>query len=295
MKKFPLLSATIVLSAGVFGFLPLAHAQSACDFSNNFACPSGQTCNSGTCVATPQAPAQTASPGSGSSGGGSSGTGFTALAPIPGLTQGAVANSTGLAQFLNNLYKYLVGLAATLAVIEIIIGGLQISTESVTKKSVGKQRITQALLGLVLVLSPALVFGIINPSILNLSVNIPPLKTAWGHWAPPAPGTNITGKNCSNIGACVARAEDQCTAQGAGFKPVLTPNGQGGFTVTCSPPLPPSGSAVTAAQCMAEPGYQPGNMQQGTSVTCDSAQALIKKGGYVCNALSGGGICLHNK
>ena len=48
--------------------------------------------------------------------------GFTALAPIPGLTSGtmAVVDSTTLATFFNNLYKYLVGLAAVLAVIEII-------------------------------------------------------------------------------------------------------------------------------------------------------------------------------
>ena len=220
MKKFPLLSAITILSAGFFGFLPLAHAQSTCDFSNNFACPSGQTCHSGQCEATPQAPAQTATPGSGSSG-----TGFTALAPIPGLTQGAVANSTGLAQFLNQLYIYIVGLAATLAVIEIIIGGLQISTQdSVSKKGEGKRRIEQALLGLVLVLSPALVFGIINPSILNLSVNIPPLKTAWGHWKPSAPCTGATCpqtlapgligttklSSCTDAASCSV-AESTCT------------------------------------------------------------------------------------
>ena len=180
MKKLSLLFAIVFFSVGVFDFSPLAHAQSTCGFSNNFACPSGQTCRSGgICVAIPQIP---------KTGSGNSGTGFTPLAPIPGLTQGAVANSTGLAAFLNNLYKYLVGLAATLAVIEIIIGGLQISTQdSVSRRGEGKHRIQQALLGLVLVLSPALVFGIINPSILNLSVNIPPLQTKWGNWKPPPP------------------------------------------------------------------------------------------------------------
>ncbi|MDE2021681.1 MAG: hypothetical protein KGI71_02035, partial [Patescibacteria group bacterium] len=36
---------------------------------------------------------------------------FVPLTDIPGLTQGAVANSSGLAAFLNNLYKYLIGVA----------------------------------------------------------------------------------------------------------------------------------------------------------------------------------------
>ena len=42
--------------------------------------------------------------------GGSSG--FVALAPIPGLTQGVTADTTGLANFFNNLYKYVIGMAA---------------------------------------------------------------------------------------------------------------------------------------------------------------------------------------
>ncbi len=103
---------------------------------------------------------------------------FVALAPIPNLTDGTVANSGNLANFFNNLYKYLIGLAAMLAVIEIIWGGLEISTkDSVSKQSDGKERITQAIFGLILVLSPVLVFSIINPSILNLSLNLPALET----------------------------------------------------------------------------------------------------------------------
>lgn len=48
-----------------------------------------------------------------------------------------------------------------------------------------KGRIAQALLGLTLVLSPVLVFSIINPSILNLSINLPALdtKTSSGTYA----------------------------------------------------------------------------------------------------------------
>lgn len=130
--------------------------------------------------------------------------GFTALAPIPGLTDSAntsVVNASSLANFFNNLYKYLIGIAAMLAIIEIIWGGLEISTkDSVSKKSDGKERITQALLGLVLVLAPVLVFSIINPSILNLSLNLPELstKTTFSVTAgssaalPPAPATGCT-------------------------------------------------------------------------------------------------------
>lgn len=114
--------------------------------------------------------------------------GFVPLAPIPGLTQGATADPTGLANFFNNLYKFLIGISAVLAVIMIIWGGLEYSTQdSVSKKSDGKERIYQAIFGLILVLSPVLVFSIINPSILNLSINLPPLDTAVRQ--APSPGT----------------------------------------------------------------------------------------------------------
>lgn len=104
--------------------------------------------------------------------------GFVPLAEIPGLTKGVTADTAGLANFFNNLYKFAVGMAATLAVIMIIWGGLEYSTQdSVSKKSDGKERIFNAIYGLILVLSPVLVFSIINPSILNLSINIPPLDT----------------------------------------------------------------------------------------------------------------------
>lgn len=133
--------------------------------------------------------------------------GFTALAPIPGLTDTSatsVVNANTLANFFNNLYKYLIGLAAILAVIEIIWGGLQISTQdSVSKQGEGRERITQAVLGLVLVLSPVLVFSIINPSILNLSLSLPELKlstTPTTTAVPVSPVTNASGTIIFNEG-----------------------------------------------------------------------------------------------
>lgn len=102
--------------------------------------------------------------------------GFVPLAEIPGLTKGVVADSAGLAQFFNNLYLYLIGFAAMLAIIEIIWGGLLYSTtDSISNKEEGKEKIRMAIFGLILVLSPVLVFSIINPSILNLSLKLEPI------------------------------------------------------------------------------------------------------------------------
>lgn len=108
--------------------------------------------------------------------------GFVPLAPIPGLTKDVVADSAGLASFFNNLYKYLIGLAAVLAVIQITWAGLEIAVnkEDVSKITDSKGKIYNAVFGLILVLSPVLVFSIINPAILNLSLNLPALDTKSG-------------------------------------------------------------------------------------------------------------------
>ena len=133
--------------------------------------------------------------------------GFVALAPIPGLTDPSAlsaARSTNLASFFNNLYKFAIGMAAALAVIMIIWGGLEYSTQdSISKKSDGKQRIYNAILGLVLVLSPVLVFSIINPAILNLSINLEKLDTRSGPQVPAndasVPYTVGTGPSCNGL------------------------------------------------------------------------------------------------
>ena len=78
-------------------------------------------------------------------------------------------------------------MACVLAIIMIIWGGLQYATQDIPgAKQEGKDRILQAILGLILVLSPALVFSIINPNILNLSINLKPLDTKSGAYTAPS-------------------------------------------------------------------------------------------------------------
>lgn len=176
----------------------------------------GQTCQggdvnnacSGTCGGG-QSTTATPTTSAGSSG-------FVPLAPISGLTDsGTVNGSNGLANFLNNLYLYAIGIAGIIAVIEIVIGGLEYSVkDSIESHSNGRHRIQQAILGLVLVLSPYVVFSIINPAILNLSLNLPALNTAPTNTGSGGQTPTITqsfykcnGTNCSG-------AEQLCSLDG---------------------------------------------------------------------------------
>ena len=100
---------------------------------------------------------------------------FTALTSIPGV-QEAVA-SQSLAILLNNLYKLCIGLAAVIAVLKIIQGGVTYMLgDSVTEKKEAKHHIAMAVLGLVFILSPYLVFSVIDPRILKLDVDVSGLK-----------------------------------------------------------------------------------------------------------------------
>ena len=150
--------------------------------------------------------------------------GFVPLAPIPGLTDispTSVVNSSTLTNFFNNLYKYLIGLAAVIAVIQIIWAGLDIAyfhKDAVSVITDDKGKIYNAIFGLVLVLSPVLVFSIINPAILNLSLSLPELKTVSGTLAPTTqeqgkvttPVTTGAGNPCGliNVGGS---AQGNCT------------------------------------------------------------------------------------
>ncbi len=106
--------------------------------------------------------------------------GFISMTGFPAFAQSADAN--GMSAFLNSLYQYLIGIAIVLAVVEIIMGGFEFmgSGASVTSKEKGKNRIYMALTGLLLVLSPVIIFNLINPKILSLQIGTeltpPPLK-----------------------------------------------------------------------------------------------------------------------
>lgn len=152
--------------------------------------------------------------------------GFVPIAPIPGLTDNA-STAGGLAVFFNNLYKYLIGLAAVLAVIQITWSGIEIAMnrDDVSKIMDDKGKIYNAIYGLVLVLSPVLVFSIINPNILNLSLNLPPIDltappTAAGPMSGPPVTRTTSGTGswidlyrCTDTGDCT-KAKNDCTNAG---------------------------------------------------------------------------------
>ena len=142
-------------------------------------------------------PSTPTSGGTGAVSGGS--TTFVPLASVPGLTDTPTNN---LSAFFNNLYKFCIGAAAVLAILEITLGGFKVmSGDSVTAHSAGRDQIVGAILGLVLVLSPFLVFSIINPSILTFgafSGDLQSLQPSTGSGTGTSGGGAATGVNTAS-------------------------------------------------------------------------------------------------
>lgn len=165
---------------------------------------------------------------------------FVPLTQIPGISD--IANSSTLPAFLNNIYQICIGAAAVLAVLQIMRGGLTYMLgDSITEKKEARSLIVMSIVGLLLVLSPAIVFGIIDPRILNLQLNFTPLAPAAGT------GVGTQGQDQgsggedqdgdSNDGGAATSEEGPCPA---GEEEVL----DGDDTVDCEPVFTGDGAGV---------------------------------------------------
>jgi hypothetical protein len=112
---------------------------------------------------------------------------YQPLSPLPGTTVGVcdpnITNppdpncETTLSTYIPGLFKLLIALAGALAIIMIVIGGVQyLSTDAISGKSEGKERIENAIIGLLLAIGSYIILNTINPGILtlNLGLKVPP-------------------------------------------------------------------------------------------------------------------------
>jgi hypothetical protein len=81
------------------------------------------------------------------------------------------SGGTDLAQFLAQAFQFGLAIAAALAVIMIVWGGVEVMlSESVFNKDNGKKKIKDAIYGLLLALVSWLILYTINPEILNFKL-----------------------------------------------------------------------------------------------------------------------------
>lgn len=91
---------------------------------------------------------------------------YNLLAPIPGLEEAANTNDIG--KYFNTIFLIAIGLCGALAVIMIVIGGIQyMGDESIFGKTEAKSRIKMAILGLIIALAAYALLNTINPDLLG--------------------------------------------------------------------------------------------------------------------------------
>lgn len=132
-----------------------------------------------------------------------------------------ITSTSPIQDYLIRLYQFAVGISGIVAVGMIVWGAIKISlfTESITQKSEGREMITNAIVGIVLLLGSYLILRTVNPRIVSLgemlsSSTVPTNTTATSSLeAPPeicaAPNT-IPGPNGSPIGNSDPDASSTC-------------------------------------------------------------------------------------
>ena len=108
---------------------------------------------------------------------------YCLLAPIPGLTSstdGSIDVTNGFGDYINRIIRIFIGLLAVMAVIMIVFGGIQYMISDVAgEKSAGKDRIMNAIWGLVLALASYMLLNTINPDFVHLGIHIPAGTLTW--------------------------------------------------------------------------------------------------------------------
>ncbi|MCI0542782.1 hypothetical protein L0Y69_03475, partial [bacterium] len=109
------------------------------------------------------------------------GQGYELLAPFDGSGE-----SPSLSVYLIALFQMLLGAAVILAVIMIVIGGIQyMGSESIFSKEDAKKRIGGAMLGLLLAFLSYIILQAINPGLLKAGFSLVPLTIQGGFLGQP--------------------------------------------------------------------------------------------------------------
>ena len=107
-------------------------------------------------------------------------TNYQPLAGLPGLEKGKnfdTSQECAFGQYLNIIFKLIIGICAVLAMVMIVYGGIEyITGGAVSEKENGKATITNAILGIIIALGSYLLLNTLNPQLLNVCLKLPEAK-----------------------------------------------------------------------------------------------------------------------
>lgn len=155
--------------------------------------------------------------------------GYVPLAPLPIGEGGSLSYSYTMSSYLSGAIKLIIALGGALAILMAIIGGTQYVAAGISPdaKSSAKARITNAFIGLALILTSYLILNSINPKLVQFNLtlekvtpaelqtftNTPPISTAT--FREDSAVRDILMNNSQitiNKSACVAVGDTNCTS-----------------------------------------------------------------------------------
>mgnify|MGYP001611510906 CR=1 FL=1 len=124
--------------------------------------------------------------------------------------QGVSAPPNDFLKYAQFLYPFALSVAAVLAVVMIVIAGLEMMTASEGLREDAKKKIWAAVLGLLLAVGSYLILNTINPDLVQLKLLFPTVNTSVRN-----PGEQLEF-GCNTLGQCVAGVSGGCGACGGG-------------------------------------------------------------------------------
>ena len=138
-------------------------------------------------------------------------TSYTLLEPLP-----TTGDNPTFAEYMPGLIRFLVLFAVVAAVVMIAIGGVMYAgSEAMETQKTGKSMISDALLGLAIVLLSYLILYTINPDLVNLRLTIPGLPSSSNTGGNAGTGPLVGGTSGSS--ACISPS--QCSSNNCPFFP----------------------------------------------------------------------------
>ena len=142
---------------------------------------------------------------------------YVPLAPLPVGEGGAsLTRVTDAGQYIKGAFNLAIGIAAVLAIIMIVFGGIQyMGTESIGGKGAGLKKIKDAVLGLLLALGSYIILLTINPDLVNFSVSIARIEPPSTTLAPiPPDNLAVLGSKIRKVAIDTTKAAEKAFAEG---------------------------------------------------------------------------------
>lgn len=129
---------------------------------------------------------------------------YTALAPLPLGEGGTELTKYTISTYLSGMFKLIIALGAAVAVVMGITGGIQYVASGISPsaRSGAKERITNAIIGLVIVLTSYLILNTIDPKLVAFNFQLPPIEGTRAVVAPEVVGESIflrSSNKCPNV------------------------------------------------------------------------------------------------